>query len=208
MRRWIVGCVVYTSFLVLAFPFASLVWVQDKSLAGQLLTIRQDANDTEQLLKLVVNELEDTRTTLNATKLVENQSDWSILLAVLAGEVDDDIVLKTCKIEPMKSDAEEELEFTSSSRLKGLAGAIGSNSYSKSEHEPRIHVEADQFLIEIQGYGLTQRAVSLFVLRLERTRLFKKVTLRETRREPFMKDQAIAFHIKCYLRGENQEGGA
>lgn len=206
MRRWIVGCVGYSVFLVLAFPFASMVWVQDKSLAGQLLTIRQDANDTEQLLKLVVNELEDTRTTLNATKLVENQSDWSILLAVLAGEVDDDIVLKTCKIEPMISDAEGKQGFASNSPLRRLVGGIASNS--ESEDKPRIHVEAEQFLIELRGYGLTQRAVSLFVLRLERTGLFEKVTLKETRREPFMKDQAIAFHLKCYLRGENQGGGA
>ena len=168
MRRWIVGCVGYTVFLVLAFPLASMVWVQDKSLAGQLRTIRQDVNDSEQLLMQVENELEDTRITLNATKLVENQSDWSILLAVLAGEVNDDIVLKTCQIEPMNSDAEEKQGVTSISPLRSLAGAIASNS----EDKPRIHVESDQFLIELKGYGLTQRAVSLIVLRLERTGLF------------------------------------
>lgn len=204
MRRWIAGCVGYTVFLVLAFPFASMVWVQDKSLAGQLLMVRQDVGDAELLLNQVENELEDMRTTLHATKLVENQSDWSILLAVLAGEVGDDIVLKTCKVEPMNADAERKRGFTSNSPVRRLAGAIASSS--ESEDKPRIHVEAERFLIDLQGYGLTQRSVSLFVLRLERTGLFEKVTLKETRREPFMQDQAIAFHVQCYLQGENQGG--
>lgn len=206
IRHWIVGCAGYTVFLALAFPVAGMVWVQDKSLAAQLLTVRQDVSDTEQLLKQVENELDNARTTLNATKLVENQSDWSILLAVLAGEVGDDVVLKTCQIEPMNTNAEGEPGSASISPLRSLAGAIA--SHSESEDKPRIHVEADQFLIELQGFGLTQRAVSLFVLRLERTGLFEKVTLKETRREPFMQDHAIAFQVKCYLHGENQGGGA
>ena len=196
----------YTVFLVLAFPIASLVWVQDNSVTAQLLTVRQDVSDIEQLLKQVKNELEDTRTTLNATKLVENQSDWSILLALLAGEVDDDIVLKACKIEPMNSDSVSEQGTASISPLKRLAGSLASNS--EPEEKQRIHVESELFLIDLQGYGLTQRAVSLFVLRLERTGLFEKVTLKETRREPFMNDQAIAFQVKCYLQGENPGGGA
>ncbi len=205
-RRWMVGCVGYTVFLVLVFPIASLVWVRDNSLTAQLLTVRQEVSDTEQLLKQVEDDLEDTRTTLNATKLVENQSVWSILLALLAGEVDDDIVLKKCKIEPMILDAEEKKGFASNSPLRRLAGSLASSS--GSEENQRIHVESELFLIDLQGYGLTQRAVSLFVLRLERTGLFEKVTLKETRREPFMNDQAIAFQVRCYLHGENQRGGA
>ncbi len=132
-RRWIVGCVGYTFFLVLAFPIASLVWVRDNSLTAQLLTIRQDVSDSEQLLKKVENELGDTRTTLNATKLVENQSDWSILLALLAGEVEDDIVLKTCNIEPMNSDPEREQGFSLNSPQRILVGATASPSGSGGE---------------------------------------------------------------------------
>lgn len=196
----------YTIFLALAFPFASLVWVQDKSLDAQLMTVRQEVSDSELHLKRMESEFEDAQTTLNATKLVENQSDWSILLAVLAGEVGEDIVLKTCKVEPMESDDEAAAGTRAGSPLRSLAGAV--TTQAEDDDKPPIHVEADQFLIELHGYGLTQRAVSHFVLRLERTGLFEMVTLKKTRREPFMKDNAIAFHLKCYLRGENQGGGS
>lgn len=206
IRRWFGGCVGYAFFLVLAFPFASLVWVQDKSLDAQLMTIRQEVSDSELHLKREESELEDAQTTLKATKLVENQSDWSILLAVLAGEVGDDIVLKTCKVEPMKSDDEAAAGSRAGSPLRSLGGAIAAQA--EDDDKSPIHVEADQFLIELHGYGLTQRAVSHFVLRLERTGLFEMVTLKKTRREPFMKDNAIAFQLKCYLKGENRGGGA
>ena len=45
--------------------------------------------------------------------------------------------------------------------------------------------------------GRSQSAVAQYVLRLETMGLFAKVNLVETRREPFLDGQAIAFRVAC-----------
>jgi hypothetical protein len=49
------------------------------------------------------------------------------------------------------------------------------------------------------GLGLSQGAVSRFVLRLEEISLFRSVKLMDTRRESFMTGHAIGFRVECIL---------
>jgi hypothetical protein len=50
--------------------------------------------------------------------------------------------------------------------------------------------------LQIEGYGLTQQAVSQFVIRLEQVGLFRTVKLTETRREPLGTGHAVAFRVE------------
>ena len=61
------------------------------------------------------------------------------------------------------------------------------------------------FLIRLVGYARSQAAVSQFVLRLEAAGLFDRVTVMRTAREPFLDDQAIAFHLQCLLGSDPEE---
>jgi hypothetical protein len=47
--------------------------------------------------------------------------------------------------------------------------------------------------------GRSQAAVSQFVLRLEQLGLFDRVTLLDTRREPFGADSAVGFRAVCIM---------
>ena len=54
-----------------------------------------------------------------------------------------------------------------------------------------------KYSLTLRGHGLTQEAVSQFVLRLEEMELFDVVRLISSKRQAFMKMQAVAFHVEC-----------
>ncbi len=62
--------------------------------------------------------------------------------------------------------------------------------------------ESTTIQLQLGGLGLAQQAVSEFVLRLEETSLFRQVKLLDTKREPFLDSDAIAFHIECLIETE------
>ena len=54
-------------------------------------------------------------------------------------------------------------------------------------------------MLRLAGVGRSQAAVSQFVLRLEQLGLFDRVTLLDTRREPFGADSAVGFRAVCIM---------
>ena len=112
-----------------------------------------------------------------------DRPDWSVVLALLARNLDDDLVLKRCKLEP---------------EVVRKAAASPQHAAGAQADEPK------RFSLEIAGLGRSQKAISHFVLRLERTNLFQKVTLVKTNREPFVTGRAMAFQIRCLL-GRREE---
>ena len=54
-------------------------------------------------------------------------------------------------------------------------------------------------VLGLSGLGLSQAAVSQFVLKLERTGLFARVALIDTSRAALDRTDAIAFRIECSL---------
>jgi len=63
---------------------------------------------------------------------------------------------------------------------------------------PTITAGAD---VAVAGLASDPWAVSRFVLRLEESGLFDRVTLESSRREPFRDRSATAFSLRCELRG-------
>ena len=55
------------------------------------------------------------------------------------------------------------------------------------------------YRLHISGMGRTQVAVSAYMLRLEESGLFDKVTLVDTQTEPFRQGEAVGFRIECRL---------
>ena len=102
----------------------------------------------------------------------------------LAKNLDDDLVLKRCKLHP---------EAVEKPKSKG-------KKRTKREPAPK----PKRFILDISGFGRSQKAISQFVLRLEGSKLFEKVTAVKTNREPFMAGKAMAFQIRCLL-GRKQE---
>ncbi len=107
---------------------------------------------------------------LAAGRSIADQPDWSLLLTFLADEVlGDQVVLSGCTLGPAHATAQ-----------------------AKELTDPSL-------TLTLTGYTRTTPDVSRFVLRLERTGLFDRVTLTRTQREPYLDGQAIAFEVRCLM---------
>jgi Tfp pilus assembly protein PilN len=109
----------------------------------------------------------------NAAEAVEAQPDWSMLFAILARAAGDEIWLESASV----------------SAVVPASGA------------PRPAGEPDRTLA-LDGMGRRQDSVSRFVLALEETGLFSRVSLLETRRKALAHGEAISFRVECRLGGE------
>jgi len=119
--------------------------------------------------------LADARWKLESGRAVGQQPDWSILLALLAKNLGDDVVLERCQLFPADPAPAE------ASATGAMAGG--------------------RYVFEIDGLARSQLAVSRFVLRLEKTGLFDQVRLISTSRRTFLGQKAVAFRLECLLQG-------
>jgi hypothetical protein len=127
-------------------------------------------------------ELATAERTLKANRAVGNQPDWSLLLALLARNLGDQVVLSQCELKP---------------DVPGEA-AVGAAGASDQPRPAR-----GGFILKLAGYGETQPDVSRFVLNLERAGLFDQVRLVRTSSRAFLSASAIAFELECGLGGQD-----
>ncbi|MCZ6836441.1 MAG: PilN domain-containing protein [Planctomycetota bacterium] len=99
MHRWIVGVGLYLIALVMVIPLLHLKPTHDDALKLQRAKYHGEIATSETTVGELQAELDEVNIALRATQLVENQSDWSILLNVLAGEMGEGIVLRECSME-------------------------------------------------------------------------------------------------------------
>lgn len=60
-------------------------------------------------------------------------------------------------------------------------------------------------LLRLGGYARSQTALAKFMLQIESTGVFKKVTLVRSKQQPFLDNEAAAFQVQCVL-GAAQKG--
>jgi hypothetical protein len=136
----------------------------------------------------VKDELTLAEATLRASRSISEQPDWSALMALLAAKAGDEIVLKTCLVRPRDLD-----HAVASPRSQGQGAVDGATGATQPPPaEPSM-------VLGLSGLGLSQAAVSQFILRLEGTRLFAKVTLIDTSRASFERMDVVGFRIECSL---------
>lgn len=176
-RGWTLAAVVYGSVLALACLVWRAAWSADaRDLGHELSTVRAEVDETNRAIAQLRASLSAARQTLSLNRAVAGQPDWSQLLAIVADERGDDVVLNRVAVDAPPD--------TGADAAKGAA------------------VTKPLFL-RVGGYGRTQGAVSQFVLRLEQTGLFESVSLIKTNREPFLATDAVAFKLDCQLKSAN-----
>lgn len=178
-RSWGIGFVAYTAVIVSACMFYRGLdaFGDTTSLNDQLAGLDTELAQIEQEKAGIMPELTEQRLVLTSAQSITDQPDWSLLLVYLADEVlGDDVILAGCTLEP-----DEELARGPEVRNASMT-------------------------VKLSGHAKTTPAVSQFVLRLEESGLFDRVTLVNTNREPFMDGQAIAFEIDCLI--SNAGGGS
>lgn len=152
--------------------------------ATRLTTAQEEVEQTERMTSGAKSDLEAALSLLKASRSIAEQPDWSHLMALLAARAGDEVSLKSCGIRPRDPEPAP------------VVARRGSPPPAPPKPvEPVL-------LLNLSGRGRSQADVSRFVLRLEATRLFGRVTLQDTSREVFERGEAIAFRIECSMDGQ------
>jgi hypothetical protein len=136
-----------------------------------------------QNVSLLRRQLVETLTALETTKAVRNQPDWSKLLAGLATQLGDEIVLSHYQLTTLTAD-NRVVAVEGGSVPTGPLGAF---------------LTGCRHTLSLNGYGKAQESVSRFVLRLEGSGVFDLVRLVNCSRQTFLNGEAVAFSVECHL---------
>ncbi len=189
IRFWFMTCAIYgLGWLGVLGLVGATALNDDAGIRDELRQVNDLVAESESELAALRGELAQSRAELTTSLTIGKQPDWSALLALLSTTLGDRIILRNCKL----------------TTLRKSPGARGPVTASTVEDRSVTGVARESTTIQLQldGFGLAQQAVSEFVLRLEETSLFRQVKLLDTRREPFLDSDAIAFHIECLLETE------
>jgi len=191
IRFWFMTCATYgLGWLGVLVLVGATALNDDTGLLDELRQVNGLVAESESELAALRGELVRSRVDLTTSLTIGKQPDWSALLALLSTTLGDRITLRNCKLTTLHK----------STDVRGPAPA----STVADRSETGVARESTTIQFQLDGFGLAQQAVSEFVLRLEETSLFRQVKLLDTRREPFLDGDAIAFHIECLLETEER----
>lgn len=188
LRFCVVACAAWLVLSIGAAALAHMVWrTEDPQAADRLAKVNEEMQRTERVIAGLRAQLSAAQSTLRANQAIAAQPDWSILLGLLGHQVGSDVVLKSCHVRPAtgRPTAPRPEPRRSPARTTG--------------ETPPAAPEAPPIVLEASGMALDHAAANSFVLRLEQTGLFSKVSLLDTAREPFFDKNAIAFRLECAL---------
>ena len=187
LRNWLTACIGYGGLLAVIALVCQASWrSRPAALADEITRTEERIRTSERTIADLKKELAANQWKLDSCLAVGKQPDWSILLAVLADCLGDEIVLKTCQLTPA-----------------GDSPTKRPSASAKDPAAPRARGDGG-FVFLLSGLGRSQTAVSQFVLRLESAGLFDRVTLIKTNRETFVKGKAVAFQLECLLTGKER----
>lgn len=174
-KSWIRIGIIYSMLLTAVYGGWRVLWANDgRDLTRQLAIGHGDLEDLNRSIIRMRATFRETQGVLRANQAVNGQPDWSMLLALVAKLRGDDVILNRCG-----------LDAAQPSPQPVLPGGVEVNATP---------------LLQLQGYGKTQAAVSQFSLRLEQTGLFEAVALLKSNRESLLNGDAIAFRLECRLK--------
>jgi Tfp pilus assembly protein PilN len=176
---WCVIGAIYAAALLGACVVAGMAAGKDTSaLRGDLDHLGKLLAESESRHKTIHRALDQNATRLASAREVSDHPDWSLLLAAVADQLGDDVVLQNIHV---------------TARPDGRAAMA-----------PRVAGPAspEAMAMELRGYAGTQPAVSALLVRLQDMGLFTDVKLVRSAREPFLTGSAVAFQVHCTISGE------
>src|SRR5437868_396304 len=185
LRRCMIGCAAWAALSAGAVCLAHAVWrVEDPQAGERLARVNDEIVRTERALSDVRLQLAKAQSSLRGNEAIAAQPDWSILLALLGKVVGEDVVLKNTHVRP-------------GTTVRGaVAGAPRPDARGAATPPAADSVP---YILEATGLAENYPAANKFVLRLEASGLFSKVTLLDTAKESFMEKNKTAFRLECTL---------
>ena len=158
--------------LAAAISFRAIWGGDDSTIDHQLATSNSEVERAGAEFHELDQRLCQYRATQAAIETLRAQPDWSLLLALVGRQTGSEVALRSCSVRPQQA---------SGPTVKGAA------------------VTPTGLELCLSGIGKSDIAVSQFVLRLEQTKLFSKVKLIDSTRQPFQSQQVFSFRIECPL---------
>ncbi len=175
LRAWMVVGPTCLSLLAVAYVVNVLAWDTDVgSATAALEATKAKSKEADVKIARLKKELKEQQATVRANKSVGEQPDWASLLTLLASTLGKDAALISCKVEPVLPEQAER----------------GTKEQAKLQGRPQ------RLKLTLKGLSRTQEAASQFVIQLEQTKVFEKVTLLETKRDQANKDDVV-FDVMC-----------
>jgi len=185
VRRWALACCAYGLVVASAAVVThSVLGGEEAQLGGQLESTTARIEKLKATIDSLSQKLAEAEGALEAGRAIGNQPDWSALLGVLGTQLGEDVVLDLCRLLPVGAEA---------------AGGKLPAGPGPSPLEADVSLGRRSYKLELGGFGRTQRAVSLFVLRLERLDFFQEVKLVRSNRQGFRASEAVAFKVECLI---------
>ena len=185
VRLWLRISVMYITLIALALFFLHILWK-----AGHT-ALTDDLQATSQLTKQYDNsilrlrkELARISTTLQTSRAIKRQPDWSKLLVIIAQTLGPDIVLSKCEVTTVDSNGRP---------------ITGNHQEALTSQAVTTLLNAHQYRLTLAGLGREHSAVSNFVVQLEQSGLFDSVTFLNNQRQDFQGQSAIVFDIECHM---------
>ena len=170
-------CGAWILMLAVAVSLAHAMYgVDDQFIDDELSAAARRQDKDQQRINALTRTIAAATADLEARKATGDQPDWSVLLALLAEQLGDNVVLSQCDL-----------------------SAHGVTGERPPQGGPHVTLNRRQFRLTVTGYGRMQADVSRFVLSLEKVKLFRKIKLLGSNRERFYNTEAVAFRVECDL---------
>jgi hypothetical protein len=160
----------------------SIYGADDGAVAASLTSTRDANRKTGAATVAATRRLSQAESTRRTVESLTDRPDWSLLLNLLAQAMDDNLVLREVRLQPME-------------RSSGGAAPTAT--------EARL-APVERYRMELRGLGRTQEAVSRFVGRLEHTDVLGEVKVLRRGREPFLAGTAVSFELECVLQAAGE----
>jgi Tfp pilus assembly protein PilN len=184
LRLWTLVCGVYFIFLVVFVLSGRFFWGgYNDPITEEIKSTAERIERYSSTIQQLQEKLTKATAELQACQAISCRPDWSKLLVLLSGELGEEVVLGNCQI----------VILNKGRNVKNNLRELFSSS------DPAALLAKRRYKLELSGYGRTQTAVSQFVLRLERMRIFDSVRLINSYRGAFLKSEAVAFSIECSI---------
>jgi len=178
VRSWVTALGAYGVLLICAYA-ACFAFGQDES--GTIFKEMRETTDrfraSAEQIHILRDSVAESSQQLAAARVLAQNPDWSLLLAMVARNLTKEVVLDRCSLAPVDA---------------------GIDANPPGEDETVIY---QRYLLDLSGFGQSQTSVSQFVLRLEQSHLFESVRLIKTQTRDFMDGQAVSFRLECTLSG-------
>jgi hypothetical protein len=181
MRKWILALATYLAVLLAGY------FLLDRYALGNTQALRSQSKKavtelgrSRQLTTALNQELVQTGKKLQTAQEIGGQPDWGAMLAILAQNTSDNLVLNSCQMDRAQP---------------------ADNAPAPKPGEAKTGPGELPVVLELGGFAKAQSDVSGYVLRLEKLGLFEKVKLVKTSRESYLAQEAVSFRLECTLQG-------